>query len=60
MEFPATSAYQQYYTSIVFGCQSFRLLLIPDSKSILVIYLVEYIRNTITHSTNILVCSTDT
>jgi hypothetical protein len=54
------STYQQYYTPIVFRLQSFLLPLMHSNKSIIVIYLEGYLRNTMTHSANILVDSTDT
>jgi hypothetical protein len=54
------STYQQYYKPIVFRQQSFLLTLTPNNKSILVIYLEDYLRNTMTYSANILACSTDT
>jgi hypothetical protein len=60
MELLAISIYQQYYTLIVFGPQSFLLPLTPNNKSVLVIYLEDYLLNTMTHFTVILVCSTDT
>jgi hypothetical protein len=54
------STYQQYHTPIVFGQQSFLLPLMPNNKSVLVIYLEDYLRNTMTHLADILVCSTNT
>jgi hypothetical protein len=54
MEVPATSTYQQHYTLIVFGRQSFLLPLIPNNKSVIVIDLDDYLWNTMTHSAVIL------
>jgi hypothetical protein len=54
------SRYQQYHTSIVFGQQSFLLSLIPNNKSVLVIYLEDDLWNMMTHSADILACSTNT
>jgi hypothetical protein len=60
MELSVTSTYQQYHTPIVFGQQSFLLPLTPNKKSILVIYLEEYLQNTMTHLADILAYSIDT
>jgi hypothetical protein len=54
------STYQQYHTPMVFRRQSFLLTLTPNNKSVLVIYLEDYLRNTMTYSANILACSMDT
>jgi hypothetical protein len=51
------STYQQYHIPIVFGQQSFLLSLTPNNKSILLIYLEDYLRNMVTYLANILVCS---
>jgi hypothetical protein len=60
MELLGTSTYQQYHAPIVFGRQSFLLPLMPNNKSVLVIYSEDYFRNTMTYSADILVCSTNT
>jgi hypothetical protein len=54
------STYQQYHTPIVFRQQCFLLILIPNYKAVLVIYLEDYLQNTMTYSANILACSMDT
>jgi hypothetical protein len=54
------STYQQYHTPTVFRQQSFLLTLTPNNKSVLVIYLEDYLRNMMTYSANILACSKDT
>jgi hypothetical protein len=54
------STYQQYHTPMVFRRQSFLLTLTPNNKSVLVIYLEDYLRNTMTYLANILACSIDT
>jgi hypothetical protein len=60
MELQVMAIYQQYHTTIVCRRQSFLLHLTLNNKSVLVIYLEDYLRNTMTHSTNILVYSSDT
>jgi hypothetical protein len=60
MELLVTSTYQQYHTLIGFGLQSFLLPLMPNNKSVLVIYLEDYLWKTMTHSADILACSTYT
>jgi hypothetical protein len=60
MELPTMSTSQQIHTLIVFGPQSFLLCLTPNNTSGLVIYLENYLTNTMTHSADILVCSSDT
>jgi hypothetical protein len=54
------SKYQQYHTQIVFQQQIFLLTLRPNNKSVLVIYLEDYLRNMITYSAHILEYSMDT
>jgi hypothetical protein len=54
------SIYQQYHTAIVFGEQSLPLSLMPNHKSVFVHYLEDFLPNMITHSANLLLCSTDT
>jgi hypothetical protein len=58
MELPVRSTYQQSHTPIVFRQQSFLLALIPNNKSVSLIYLEDYLRNTMSHSADILACST--
>jgi hypothetical protein len=60
MELPVTSTYYQYHTPIVFGQQCFILPLISNNMSVLVIYFEDYLRNTMSQSADIPVCSMDT